>query len=67
MKRLTKIVATVSDLRCEPEFVRALFEAGVSVVRLNTAHQSLADSERVVRSVRSVSESIAIMLDTKGP
>ena len=37
MKR-TKIVATISDKRCEVVFLRELFEAGMNVVRLNTAH-----------------------------
>ena len=34
----TKIVATISDLRCDVEFIRPLVEAGVNVVRMNTAH-----------------------------
>ena len=33
----TKIVATISDLRCDVEFIRPLVEAGVNVVRMNTA------------------------------
>ena len=40
MKR-TKIVATISDKRCEIGFLRELYEAGMNVVRLNTAHQTL--------------------------
>eukprot|EP00727_Mastigamoeba_balamuthi_P012513 m51a1_g7885 pyruvate kinase, putative (499) ;mRNA; r:65847-67705 len=66
-QKLTKIVATVSDLRCDEATIRELWEAGVNVVRLNTAHQSEADTLRVVRSVRNVSRTIALMLDTKGP
>ena len=38
MKKFTKIVATVSDKRCDVEFIRALAEAGVNVVRMNSAH-----------------------------
>lgn len=38
MLKHTKIVATVSDQRCEVEFVDALYKAGMNVVRLNTAH-----------------------------
>lgn len=34
----TKIVATVSDKRCEPEFIRRLADAGMNVVRMNSAH-----------------------------
>lgn len=67
LEKRTKIIATISDRRCEPEFIRSLYEAGMNVVRLNTAHQSLEDSLRVVRNVRAVSEEIAILVDTKGP
>ena len=38
-RKRTKIVATISDKRCEPEFIRNLYEAGMDVVRINTAHQ----------------------------
>ena len=36
----TKIVATISDQRCDVDFIRGLFEAGMNVVRMNTAHIS---------------------------
>ncbi len=67
MLKSTKIVATISDYHCEPEFIAALFREGMNVVRLNTAHTTAEGMERVVRNVRSVSDSIAIMIDTKGP
>lgn len=67
MKKLTKIVATISDLNCEPEFLTDLFEAGMNVVRLNTAHQSHEDTLKVINNVRKVSNKIALLLDTKGP
>ena len=38
MLKHTKIVATISDQRCDVEFVRSLYNAGMNVVRLNTAH-----------------------------
>ena len=67
MKKLTKIVATISDRRCEPDFIRDLYIRGMNVARLNTAHQSFDDTLQVVKNIRSVSEQIAILLDTKGP
>ncbi len=67
MKKKTKIVATVSDLRCEPEFIRSLYKAGMNVIRLNTAHQSPEQTLKIVTNVRAVSEKIALLLDTKGP
>lgn len=67
MKKLTKIVATISDMNCEPEFLDRLYKAGMNVVRLNTAHQSHADALKVVENVRKVSNKIALLVDTKGP
>ena len=66
MKR-TKIVATISDKRCEIGFLRELYEAGMNVVRLNTARQTLDEAMKVVRNVRAVSDQIALLIDTKGP
>lgn len=66
MKR-TKIVATISDRKCDVEFLKELYEAGVNVVRLNTAHQTLEDAMKVVNNVRKVSDDIALLIDTKGP
>lgn len=67
IQKLTKIVATISDLRCDPEHIKELYEAGVNVIRLNTAHQSHEDAIKVIKNVRQVSNKIALMIDTKGP
>ncbi|PLX18298.1 MAG: pyruvate kinase [Salinivirgaceae bacterium] len=67
MEKLTKIVATISDLHCEPEFLKKLYKEGMNVVRLNTAHQSHDDTLKVINNVREVSNKIALLLDTKGP
>ncbi len=67
MTKKTKIVATVSDLRCDVEFIEKLYKAGMNVVRLNTAHQSMEDTLRVIENVRKVSDKLALMIDTKGP
>ena len=63
----TKIVATISDKRCEVDFIRQLFEAGMNVVRLNTAHLDFAGLEKLINNTRAVSNRIAILMDTKGP
>ena len=67
IKKQTKIVATISDLNCAPEFIRGLHDAGMDVARLNTAFQSPNEADKVVANIRSVSDRIAILLDTKGP
>lgn len=63
----TKIVASVSDLRCDQDFIRKLFFAGMNVVRMNTAHASEEGLRKIVANVRAVSPHIGIMIDTKGP
>ena len=67
MYKKTKIVATISDKRCDVDFIRDLYENGMNVVRLNTAHQTHEDALKVIKNVRKVSDKIAILLDTKGP
>jgi pyruvate kinase len=67
MLKKTKIVATISDLKCDVPFIRSLYENGMNVVRLNTAHQSVHETLKVIEHVREVSDKIAIILDTKGP
>ncbi len=67
MYKKTKIVATVSDMRCDVGFIRELYEAGMNVVRINSAHASTEGATRVVNNVRAVSDRIAILIDTKGP
>lgn len=67
MSKSTKIVATISDLRCEVDFIRSLYNEGMNVVRMNSAHLQREGFERIVNNVRAVSNQIAILMDTKGP
>jgi len=67
VKKLTKIVATIADKSCTVEFITQLYEAGVDVVRFNTAHINTAAALKMVETIRKVSEKIAILIDTKGP
>ena len=63
----TKIVASISDRRCDQDFIRSLFEAGMNVVRMNTAHADEQGIKNIINNVRSVSRHIGILIDTKGP
>jgi pyruvate kinase len=63
----TKIVASISDRRCDVEFIRQLFLAGMNVVRINTAHATPEGIKTIIKNVREVSRHIGIMIDTKGP
>lgn len=63
----TKIVASISDRRCDVDFIRKLFFAGMNVVRMNTAHATPEGIKTIIRNTRAVSPHIALMIDTKGP
>ena len=63
----TKIVASISDRRCDVDFIKQLFNAGMNVVRMNTAHASADGLREIIRNTRAVSHHIGIMIDTKGP
>lgn len=66
-RKKTKIVATISDWMSDPEYIQALYDAGMNVVRMNTAHIDREGAARIMNNVRSVSEKIALLIDTKGP
>ena len=63
----TKIVCSISDRRCDVDFIRSLFNAGMNVVRMNTAHATPDGIRKIIRNVRAVSPHIGILIDTKGP
>ena len=67
MSKYTKIVATVSDIRCEIDFIKALYVNGMNVVRMNSAHINEEGFNRIITNVRAVSNKIPILMDTKGP
>ena len=60
----TKIVASVSDRRCSVEFIRALYEAGVNVIRMNTAHATPDGLREIIRNTSAVSLDLGILIDT---
>ena len=69
--RKTKIVATLGPSSATPERIRALFEAGADVFRINMSHASheiLAERHTYVRSLeQSAKRSIAVLIDLQGP
>jgi pyruvate kinase len=67
LKKFTKIVATISDKRCDREFIADLRRNGLNVVRMNSAHLQLEGFKKIVDNTRAVSADIALLMDTKGP
>ncbi len=65
--KFTKIVATISDKRCDISFLQQLFDEGMNVVRLNSAHLDITGFDKIKQNVRAVSNQIALLVDTKGP
>ena len=69
--RLTKIVATLGPASSSPEMIRALFEAGVDVFRLNFSHGSHEDHAWRIAALRALEDGtgrpVAIMADLQGP
>ena len=63
----TRIVWSISDRRCEVDFLRKLFFAGMNVVRMNTAHATPDGIRTIIRNTREVSPHLALLIDTKGP
>lgn len=67
MEKMTKIIGTLSDRMCGPEFIRRLHEKGLDIIRINTAHATLENARRIVDNAREASEALEILIDTKGP
>ncbi|MDR2058049.1 MAG: pyruvate kinase [Dysgonamonadaceae bacterium] len=67
MLKQTKIVATISDQRCDVEFLTNLFNEGMNVVRMNSAHLNKEGFDKIIDNTRTVSNRIGILMDTKGP
>lgn len=65
--RKTKIVAKIADNKSEVPFLKMVFDAGVELPWLNTAHQDEPEALELVKRIRSISTRLPIMIDTKGP
>ena len=50
-----------------PDSLRELYEAGMDVIRINSAHLNIDGALQIIKNAREVSDKIAILIDTKGP
>jgi pyruvate kinase len=70
-RRKTKILATLGPVSSTQERIRALFDAGADVFRINmshTSHSALGDLHRAVRALEiEVGRPIGILVDLQGP
>src|SRR5450755_2860002 len=70
-QRFTKIVATLGPASASTERLRALFEAGADVFRLNFSHGVHDDHRQRVEQLRALEKHykhpVAILMDLQGP
>ncbi len=70
-ERKAKIVATLGPASSTPETIRALFDAGADVFRLNFSHGAQEDHRAVHAAIREVENDvgrpIGILTDMQGP
>ncbi len=71
MRRKTKIIATVGPATDSYPAIERMYEAGMSIVRLNMSHATHDEAASVINWVktlnRKVRYAVPIMLDTQGP
>jgi len=69
--RRTKIVATLGPVWEHPDRIRAMLDAGVNVVRVNSSHGTSEERARWITDVQAVqrerSTASAILVDLQGP
>ena len=71
MRRKTKIICTIGPATNSYPALERLYEAGMSVVRLNMSHASHSEAADIIHWVktlnRKVKYPVPVMLDTQGP
>lgn len=69
--RKTKIVATLGPASSTPEMVRALFEAGADIFRMNFSHGTHEDHKKRLDIIRALEQDvqhpIGVFADLQGP
>ncbi|MDE0037667.1 MAG: pyruvate kinase [Gammaproteobacteria bacterium] len=70
-RRKTKIICTVGPATASYEGIERLYQAGMSVVRLNMSHASQDEAAEIIHWIKTLNRKVRypmpIMLDTQGP
>lgn len=53
MSKATKIVATISDKRCDVDFICELYIEGMNIVRMNSAHLNRESFLKIINNPSS--------------
>lgn len=62
----TRIVATIGPATCSPEIIKKLFDAGMSIARLNGSHNNLEWHQEIIALIRKTLPDTPILLDIPG-
>lgn len=65
--RKTKIIATLGPSTRSLENLERLISAGCNVIRINMSHTDRQEADRIMEDVRTLSDEVALLIDTKGP
>ena len=65
--RKTKIIATIGPSTRSLENLQKLIDAGCNVMRINMSHSSQEEADLLIEDIRTISDEVAILVDTKGP
>ncbi len=69
--RQTKIVATLGPASADKAIIKALFEAGADVFRLNFSHGTHDDHRKTYAIIREIEEEVShpitVLADLQGP
>ncbi len=67
----TKIVCSIGPASCEIKTLEKMIEAGMNIARFNMSHGTHESHRKMIESVKTArknkSESVGILIDTKGP
>jgi len=63
----TKIIATMGPSSSSIDVLRRLIAAGCNVARINMSHSSHEEAVEIIKKIRSLSDKIGILIDTRGP
>ena len=71
MRRKTKIICTIGPATASFEGLKALYEAGMNIVRINMSHSDHDSAAKIINWIktlnRQVDYPVPVLLDTQGP
>ena len=71
MRRKTKIICTIGPATASFEGLKALYEAGMNIVRINMSHSDHDSAAKIINWIktlnRHVDYPVPVLLDTQGP